>query len=43
MIDLNAKQSHSFVAPAYKRETLSDSIGPGAWPDNTIDLAELFA
>jgi Uma2 family endonuclease len=43
VIDLNAKQLHCFVAPAYKHRPLSDSISPGAWPDIRIDLAELFA
>jgi Uma2 family endonuclease len=43
VVDLNAKQVHCFIAPRYKRRTLSDSICPEAWPDIRIDLRELFA
>ena len=43
VIDLKAGQVHCFVAPAYRRQALSDSISPVAWPDIRIDLAELFA
>ena len=41
VIDLKARQVHCFVAPAYRRQTLSDSISPVAWPDIRIDLTEL--
>ena len=43
VIDLNARQVHCFIAPAYKRRTLSETISPVAWPDISIDLRELFA
>jgi len=43
VIDLNARQVHSFVAPDYRHRRLSDSISPVAWPDIRIDLAVLFA
>jgi Uma2 family endonuclease len=43
VIDLNVKQLHCFVAPAYKHRTLSDNISPGTWPDIRVDLAELFS
>ena len=43
VVDFNAKQVHCFIAPAYKRRTLNESIGPVAWPDIRIDLRELFA
>jgi Uma2 family endonuclease len=43
VIDLKARQVHYFLAPDYKRRTLSDSISPAAWPDIRIDLRELFA
>ena len=43
VVDLKAKQIHYFIAPAYKRRTLSESISPLAWPDISIDLRELFA
>jgi Uma2 family endonuclease len=43
VVDLNGKQVHCFIAPAYKRRTLSESISPVAWPDISIDLRELFA
>jgi Uma2 family endonuclease len=43
VIDLKARQVHRFVAPAYRHQTLSNSISPVAWPDIRIDLAELFA
>lgn len=43
VVDLNAKQVNCFIAPAYKRRTLSESISPLAWPDISIDLRELFA
>ena len=43
VVDLNGKQVHCFIAPAYKRRTLSESFSPVAWPDITIDLRELFA
>jgi Uma2 family endonuclease len=43
VIDLNTKQLHCFVAPAYKRQTLSERISPIAWPDIRLDLRELFA
>ena len=41
VIDLKARQVHRFVAPAHRRQTLSDSISPVAWPDIRIDLTEL--
>jgi hypothetical protein len=34
---------HCFVAPQYRRQTLSDWISPEAWPDIRIELGELFA
>jgi Uma2 family endonuclease len=43
VVDFNAKQVHCFIAPAYKRRTLDESISPVAWPDIRIDLRELFA
>ena len=43
VIDLKAKNVHCFVALAYRHQTLSDWIGPRAWPDIRIDLRELFA
>jgi Uma2 family endonuclease len=43
VVDLQAKQVHCFVAPEYKRRTLSDSISPAAWPDIRINLEEIFA
>jgi Uma2 family endonuclease len=43
VVDLQAKQVHCFVAPDYKRRTLSDNISPAAWPDIRIDLGELLA
>jgi Uma2 family endonuclease len=43
VIDLKAKQVHSFVAPQYQRQLSSDWISPEAWPDIRIDLRELFA
>ena len=32
VVDLKAKQVHYFIAPAYKRRTLSENISPLAWP-----------
>jgi Uma2 family endonuclease len=43
VVDLNGKQVHSFLAPAYKRRTLSEYISSVAWPDISLDLQELFA
>jgi Uma2 family endonuclease len=42
VIDLKARLVHCFIAPEYKRRTLSDSISPAAWPDIRIDLRELL-
>jgi Uma2 family endonuclease len=43
VLDIKAKRIHRFVGPAYRRQTLTDWIGPQAWPDIRIDLEELFA
>src|SRR5271165_7347243 len=43
VVDLKARQVHCFVAPQYRRQTLSDWISPEAWPDIRIELVELFA
>jgi Uma2 family endonuclease len=43
VIDLKAMQVYCFVAPDYKRRTLSDSVSPAAWPDIRIDLRELLS
>ena len=43
VIDLKARQVQCFVAPEYRRQTLSDWISPMAWPDIRIDLRELLA
>jgi Uma2 family endonuclease len=43
VVDIKAKRIHCFVGPAYRRQTLTDWIGPKAWPDIRIDLEELFA
>ena len=43
VVDLKARQVHCFVAPQYRRQTLSDWISQEAWPDIRIELGELFA
>jgi Uma2 family endonuclease len=43
VVDLKARQVDCFVAPQYRRQTLSDWISPEAWPDIRIELGELFA
>ena len=37
------RRVHCFVAPAYRHQTLSNSISPLAWPDIRTDFGELFA